>query len=92
MEEMAANIVEHGFTKTKKRGRSVDIYAAIDGDEVIMRLRDNAPGFNPFDRLAQHKEDADDPAKNVGIRMVTRIAKEMNYQSTFGRNVLLIKM
>ena len=92
MEEMAANIVEHGFTKTEKKNRTIDIYAAVDGNDVIMRLRDNAPEFDPFKRLAMHSVDENDPAKNVGIRMVSKIAKEMDYKCTFGRNVLLIKL
>ena len=93
LEEMAGNIVSHGFTKTdKKKNLSVDIYVAVKNDDIKIRLKDNAPQFDPFAKLEQYKEDPDDPLKNIGIRMVSKIAKEMKYQTTLGMNVLSIEM
>ncbi len=93
LEEMAGNIISHGFAKNKKKkDLSVDIYVAVRDDEILIRLRDNAPQFDPFSKLKQYKENVDDPMKNIGIRMVSGIAKEMRYQTTLGMNVLLIKI
>lgn len=89
MEESASNVVEHGFIKDDKEN-TVDIFAYIENDEISMRLRDNCVPFNPKERLEAFSND--DPFKNIGIKMVSKIAKEMNYQTTFGMNILTIKL
>ncbi len=89
MEEMAGNIVEHGFTKDNKN-HLIDVFACVENNEVLLRLRDNCIPFDPHSRLEMY--DKKDPAKNIGIRMVSRIAREMNYQTTFGMNVLSIRL
>ena len=62
----------------------------MENDEVLLRLRDNCVKFDPHTKLEMYTND--DPTKNVGIKMVSKIAKEMNYQTTFGMNVLTIKL
>ncbi|MBQ6335009.1 MAG: ATP-binding protein [Erysipelotrichaceae bacterium] len=89
MEEMAGNIVEHGFKKDSK-SHSIDVFACVEDNEVQLRLRDNCVPFDPHSKLQMYEND--DPVKNVGIKLVSRIAKEMNYQTTFGMNVLNIKL
>lgn len=89
MEEMAGNVVEHGFEKDNKEN-TIDIFVAIENDEVTMRLRDNCVPFDPKSKLEMYSND--DPFKNVGIKMVSKISKDMNYQTTFGLNVLTIKL
>ena len=45
----------------------------------------------PFDPKSKLKiVDTEDPVKNIGIKLVSKLAKEMNYQTTFGMNVLTI--
>ena len=88
MEEMAGNVVEHGFHKDNKQ-HTLDVFACVENDEVTLRLRDNCIPFDPKTKLAQY---TDDPIKNIGIKMVSKLAKEMNYQTTFGMNVLTIKV
>ena len=88
-EEMAGNIVEHGFKKDKKKNNMIDVLACIENDEVYLRLRDNCVPFDPHTKLKMY---TDDPLKNVGIKMVSKIAKQMNYQTTFGMNVLTIRL
>lgn len=93
IEEMAGNIISHGFTKKKTdRNLSVNIYVSVKDGEIFMRIRDNAPQFDPFRKLEMYRENEDDPAKNIGIRMVSKIAREMKYQTTLGMNVLTIAM
>ena len=36
--------------------------------------------------------DADDPAANIGIKLVFAVAKEVKYFSTFGMNNTVIRM
>lgn len=89
-EEMAVNIVTHGFKKAKKKALSVEIFVLIEDGVVNLRIMDNSVHFDPHDKLKL--EYPDDPCKNIGIRMVSKIADEMEYRSTFGMNVLRIKL
>ena len=89
MEEMAGNIVEHGFEKDNKEN-TIDVFACVENDEVYLRLRDNCVPFDPKSKNEIYNPE--DPCKNIGIRMVAKLAKEMNYQPTFGMNVLSIKL
>ncbi len=90
MEEMAGNIVEHGFVKDKKK-HSVSIRLVHKDKDVILRIRDDCVSFDPKARAAA-SGDGGDPAKNVGIKMVYGMAKDVNWQSIFGMNVLTIKI
>jgi len=88
VEEMTANIIENEFDKDKKEN-TVDIFASIVNDEVSIRLRDNCVPFDPHSKLGMEGKD---PTEDIGIKMVAKIAKEMNYQITFGMNILTIKL
>ena len=90
IEEMCANIFEHGFTKKKVKEEKVDIFVLIEKDELILRIRDNAIAFNPTTRSLVFSPE--DPCKNVGIRLVSKISKEMTYQNIFGFNNMIIKL
>ena len=90
MEEMAANIVQHGFTKDRKKVHSVDIRVIYSKDILTLRLRDDCRPFDPSDR-AQMLSD-EDLCRNVGIRLVFRLAQSVQYQNLLGLNVLTIKI
>lgn len=89
-EEISSNIIEHGFTKSKKRNKFIDIYCDVDdiSKNVNIRIKDNAVSFDPHIKLQNN----DDLSANVGIRLVSKIAKKMNYQNDFGLNVLTIEL
>lgn len=89
-EEMAVNVVTHGFKKSSKKDLAVEIFALIEDGGVTLRIMDNAVRFDPAEKLKY--TDPDDPCKNIGIRMVSKIADDMEYRSTFGMNVLRIKL
>ena len=55
MEEMAGNIVEHGFTKDKRK-HLIDVFACVENDEVFLRLRDNCIPFDPHSRMQMYDE------------------------------------
>ena len=88
MEEMAGNVVEHGFKKDGKN--SIDIRVVHKGENVILRIRDNCTAFNPAERASAME--LDDMGKNVGIRMVYKIAGDVSYQNLLGLNVLTIRI
>lgn len=88
-EEMAGNIVWHGFTKDSKK-HSVDIRVVHKNDDMILRIRDNCVAFDPseYHKIMQ----ADEDFKNIGIRLVYSIAKKVDYQNLLGMNVLTIRL
>ena len=89
MEEMAGNVVAHGFHKDKK-DHSVDIRVVHKNDLIILRIRDDCVPFDPAQR--QKILDPDDITKNIGIRMVYSIADDIHYQNIRGLNVLTIRI
>ena len=88
MEEMAGNIVQHGFTKDEK-DHGIDIRVVHKEDRVILRLKDDCVPFDPMER--QGLEDPEDVMKNIGIRMVLKTAEDVSYQNILGLNVLTMK-
>ena len=89
MEEMAGNIVEHGFTKDHKQ-HSVDVRVVHKGDNVILRIKDDCIPFDPKER--QQISENDDITKNIGIRMIYKMIKNIDYQNVLGLNVLTMKI
>ena len=89
LEEMAGNVVEHGFTKDTKQ-HTIDIRVAHKDGEVILRIRDDCVPFDPGER--EKIVSPDDPEKNIGIRMVYRMARKVEYQNILGLNVLTIRI
>ncbi len=89
LEEMAGNVISHGFTKDQKK-HSVDIRVVHSGNEVIMRIRDNCRAFNPSEYA--EKMEMDELGKNVGIHLVWKMAKNISYQNLLGMNVLTMRI
>ena len=89
MEEMAGNVVTHGFSKDTGR-HSVDIRVVHKNDQIVLRIRDNCKAFNPTEYSKMMEMDA--MGKNLGIGLVCRIAKDISYQNLLGMNVLTIRV
>ena len=89
MEEMAGNIVDHGFSKDNK-SHSVDVRVVHKDDDIILRIKDDCVPFDPGER--QKIADEQDLSKNIGIRMVFKMARDVQYQSILGLNVLTIRV
>lgn len=89
LEEMAGNVVTHGFEKDRKK-HSVDVRVVHKGENVILRIKDDCIPFDPNERKSLF--DAEDPVKNVGIRMVFRMASQVDYQYLVGLNVLTVRI
>ena len=89
MEEMAGNVVDHGFAEDHRK-HTVDLRVAHKGEDVILRIKDDCKPFDPGERKAMASPD--DPSKNIGIRMVFRMAKDVQYQNILGLNVLTIRI
>lgn len=89
LEEMAGNVVEHGFTKDHKV-HSVDIRLSCKKDEIILRVRDDCVPFNPYERISM--DVPEENFRNAGIRLVYSIAKDVHYQRLLKHNVLTIHL
>ncbi|MGI6264889.1 MAG: MATE family efflux transporter [Acutalibacteraceae bacterium] len=87
VEEMADNIVEHGFTKDKK-DHVIELRLMFKENNRVIRIRDNCVRFDPVQYLELHK--TDDPAAHVGIRMVMAMVKDATYVNTLGLNNLTL--
>jgi anti-sigma regulatory factor (Ser/Thr protein kinase) len=87
-EEMASNIVHHGFSPDKPQ--SLKIRILIVNDDLILRFRDSCRLFN----IREYYDSADrkDITKNIGIRMVMRSAKDVMYVNALNLNTTIIKL
>ena len=87
LEEMAGNVVNHGFSADRKE-HSLNIRAVYKSGDMLLRIKDDCMPFDPAemaDMLAEKKDDI-----SIGIRMVQKIAEEVTYQNLLGLNVLTI--
>ncbi len=89
LEEMAANVVQHGFTESGSH-HAVDIRVVHKDDDIIMRLLDNCAAFDPLERMKQLNLSGQD--QNLGIRIVHGIVKDVQYQNLLGLNVLTLRI
>jgi Na+-driven multidrug efflux pump/anti-sigma regulatory factor (Ser/Thr protein kinase) len=87
LEEMAGNVITHGFTADKKK-HSLNSMIINKGDRIMLRIKDDCIPFNPLEmrELTSGKGSFD----NIGIRMIYRIADDISYQNMLGLNVLTV--
>ena len=94
IEELASNVIIHGFTKDKKKNHLIQVRVVYDSSEkepsLILRIKDDCVRFNPQERASQTR--GNDIEKNLGIKLVMNVAKEVTYQSFIGLNVLTIRL
>ena len=88
VEEMAGNIVKHGFDGKKNYG--LDVRVVYKDDGLLIRFKDNCRMFNPKE-VAELFE-AEDICHNIGLRMVSKLSKNMMYNNGLGLNVLTINI
>ena len=82
--------MNHGFTKDRKK-HYLAVNVALRGDEISIRFQDDCKRFDPMERLKQIYENPD-VTRNIGIRLITKIAKQMDYINTLKLNNLIIKV
>lgn len=87
LEEMAGNVVRHGFAADRK-AHSMNCRVVYTKKGILLRIKDDCIPFNPQEWMDMVKPD--DPTRNIGIRMVYRLAQDVSYQNLLGLNVLTI--
>ena len=89
VEEMAGNVIAHGFTKDKRR-HSMEVRILKKGDEYIVRIRDDCVYFAPLKRLQLYSPE--DPMHHVGLRMIIGLARETRYTCILKLNNLVVRV
>ena len=88
LEEIADNIVRYGFQKDQKP-HDIEVRVVLHEKTVTLRIKDDCVPFNPQE-LYEMTTVSNDPAKNIGIRLVYGVASHIEYQNLLGLNVLTI--
>lgn len=88
VEEMAGNVVRHAFRPGEPR--SFDVRLLVDGERLVLRVRDDGRRFHPFEHLAA--QDPADRCSNVGIRLVEGLATSVDYRYSLGLNNLVVRL
>ena len=87
IEEMANNIIEHGFT-ADGRDHTIDVRLLFKEGKRILRIRDNCVNFDPVKYMDLHS--SDDPMAHIGIRMVMKMVRDATYVNSMGLNNLTL--
>lgn len=87
-EEMASNIVLHGFDNNKHQNLMIRV--VVTNDDLILRFRDSCRYFNIREKY--DTVDEKDVTKNIGIRLVIRMAKDIMYVNALNLNTTIIKL
>ena len=88
IEEMAGNIILHGFDEGK--GGRVEVKLILKEGKRMIRLKDNGKPFDPLEWLEKNRPK--DPLQNLGIRMVVAWAKAVQHIRTMETNHLIISL
>lgn len=89
LEEMAGNVIKHGFSADNRK-HYVQVRAACKPETLILSIKDDCIPFNIEQR--SRMMDQKDKTRNIGIRIVSGLASEMHYQNILGLNVLSIRL
>ena len=89
-EELAVNVITHGF---KNEEQTLGVRVFVEDDQTLtLRFRDDGSSFDLLEFRRLSEENEDDPAENIGIRIVFEAAKEVTYFASFGMNNTVIRL
>jgi len=89
VEEIITNIINHGY---KNAGGEIVIYCRINVNQAEVRIRDDAPRFDP---LSLPEPELDGTIENrkiggLGIFLVRQVMDEISYRYENGQNILVM--
>lgn len=87
IEEMAMDTILNRFDQKE---RTIDLRIIYEDGKMRILFRDDCPQFDPTKWLELCTPE--DISRSIGIRMVSKLSKEMNYSCTLGLNVLTISI
>ena len=88
-EEMAGNILKHGFTDSGYH--TMELRVIHKHNSFMLRIRDNSHIFDPIKKMSAISE-IHDPSRYIGLKMVMNMAGEVVYTSTLKLNNLVIRI
>ncbi len=88
VEEAVTNILEHGTADGKQHRIELRVLKKTDG--WVIRIRDDCPLFDPDSYLKQFS--GEDPAANIGLKLLYGMAEEITYLNTLKLNNLIIRI
>ncbi len=87
VEEMTANVLKHGFEGSDNY--YADIRVVLRNGGLTVRIRDNCREFDPRKRIDLF--DPTHPETNIGIRIVSKTARQIDYYNNAGINTVIMK-
>ena len=87
IEEITRNILQHG--KFHERSSLVDV-RVVCTDEMTIRVSDDCQKFDPREIIKMYNPEM--PEKNIGLRMVAKLANSIDYYNNAGINTLIMKL
>ena len=88
VEEMAGNVIEHGFCDGKPHRLELRILTK-DG-RLTLRMRDDCALFDLKEKAEHWKPDPEHPERGMGIRMIMSAAESIVYSSAMNTNNLIV--
>ena len=85
-EEIAVNISRYGYDKVKKP--YIDINLSHDGEQWILRIRDDGIPFDP----TQYQPEEENKFLLGGINLIKGLAKKLNYVRVLNMNNTIIEI
>ncbi len=92
IEEMGTNILKYGYDDTARH--EILVRVQVDPGTVLVVLEDDGHEFNPLEAPPPDAEvplDQREPG-GLGIHLVRKLATQMDYQRSGGRNRLTVKI
>lgn len=90
-EELAANVVEYGFPKNRSAHPIIDLRTVITENKFVIRMRDNCPQYDVTKQIAVANAEDADPTRNIGVRIVSKLASDISYMHAFETNSLIVR-
>lgn len=94
LEELIVNVITHGLQNDPDRTIRVRVATACSGDWLEIRLKDDAPAFDPFSRarLPDLTLGVDERSVGgLGIHFVKRTMNECHWHYVDGGNLIVLR-
>ena len=88
MEELAGNMIQHGFTDGKKHCIEARVLKKASG--YYVRFRNDCLIFDPVKQIRLLSEE--DPTYHIGLRMIAGLANDIQYTCVLKLNNILVKI
>ncbi|MFO7752663.1 MAG: ATP-binding protein [Desulfobacteraceae bacterium] len=94
IEELAMNIIKHGFKDKKKGDIYIRVKSVFDGKKLYLTIFDNGVPFNPIETKPPDIEApiTEREPGGLGVFMVKQLAESIEYSREDGKNRLYIVM